>query len=246
MKKIFFLFLCCMSVVNAAQHINIQSKLSIDSPSAILIFEVKDLSNKSIQAQSFTLTPGNNLAAFDVGDVFQIVGWSVQGPKFVSTPCAVTSVIDHKSLIVTLQGAVGATGLRCSFQEVAALPNMYLSEEKTVAVSPTASADPKMAYQEISKYLTALKKCAPGKFHAKFPDQEVNYSIIGEKADVCDVTIDTGPVNMPLLCHFTKNDILLLTSSYVIDSYEKGNVNTETNKFNTNIMNARCSPGIKK
>lgn len=246
MKKIVFLCLCSFGIAQATQQINIQSKLSANSPSATLIFEIKDLTNKSVVAQTLTLTPGNNLATFDVGDVYQIVGWSLQGPKFVATPCETTAVIDHQSLIVTLQGVAGATGLQCNFQEVKALPKLYLLTPAPAVPASVASHDPKIAYKEIAKYLTALQKCTAGEFHAKFPDQEVTYQVQGQKNDVCNVMIAIEPMNTRLSCQFTLNDILFLSSSSAIQSYNEGKINPEANQFNTNIMNARCKPALKK
>lgn len=242
MKKFILLSVLCGSFMNSLAAIRIQSQIAADSPSGTLLLTIKDLSHGSVRAESLSLTPGNNLKTIEVGDVFQIVSWSLQGTNFVSAPCASTSVIDHQSLIVTLQGRVSPTGLTCSFRTITGLTQLYLPVSEIASDASTAAST---AYQKIGDYLTALRQCTPGKFEATFSDQAVTYTIRGEQSGRCEVGIDAGSANLPLTCHFTANDIALLTTSSAIQSYTTGQVSPETQAFSQNIMNARCTPGSK-
>ncbi len=228
----------------ASQSIQIHAQLPDNSPNSEFLLIIDDIDQGTKTPVQINLHAGQNLQTFSVhGEHYQVVPATIQAPNVQFTPCAPSSLIDHRSLIITITGKIEPEALQCTYREIATLPQLYTPVNRAseaMNVAPTKN-DVKTGYAEMAKYLTSLSNhCEAGKFHAGFETQFVDYTILGIKNGVCEVSISANASQKPLICHFNTNDIALIAAPSRISEVAQGQVSYSPNDLSTRIMKARC------
>lgn len=265
MKKILLLLTTLLLSVNcfadepATQAIQLVVQLQELSGNPTYWMVVQNVDTGEVTPFMYPLNQANDEHLFETtGSNYKILALQIQSQTGVSTPCQLDQkIVENEATRVIISGSLTQTAqLSCNYSYVPALPlNQVTAQEKpstpVQALAPVEQAaasdtvapnvNPNNEYGTIINYLEGLKSCKASTYNADINKQNITYNIKGQTTNGCMVDINIkGVTKEPVICHFSKKDVALLTSDKQIGMYQSGKINLDANSVVTKVMSEAC------